>query len=146
LRHPNIAEASDFGRLPDGALYIVMEYVEGTTLRRLIKEHGALPPPRALGILEQVASALATAHARDVVHRDLKPENIIVASAGSRTPGSPTDVVKVIDFGIAKLRSATFGAGATGLATGLTTAGAVFGTPEYMAPEQVMGQAVDARS
>ena len=138
LKHPNIAEATDFGRLSDGALYLVMEYVEGTTLRRLLREQGKLPPERALGILQQVASALATAHARDVVHRDLKPENVIVSSL----PGAPSDHVKVIDFGIAKIRNATFGGGATGL----TKAGTVFGTPEYMAPEQVMGQVVDAKA
>jgi serine/threonine protein kinase len=137
LRHTNIAEATDFGRLPDGALYLVMEYVEGTTLRRLLREHGKLAPERALGILQQVAAALATAHARDVVHRDLKPENVIVVSV----PGA-ADVVKVIDFGIAKIRNATFGAGSAAL----TKAGTVFGTPEYMAPEQVMGQAADARA
>jgi serine/threonine protein kinase len=137
LRHPNIAEATDFGRLPDGALYLIMEYVEGTTLRRLLREQGKLPPERALTILEQVASALSTAHASDVVHRDLKPENIIVTNAHGRA-----DFVKVIDFGIARIRSATFGGGATGL----TKAGTVFGTPEYMAPEQVMGQPVDARA
>ena len=137
LRHPNIAEATDFGRLPDGALYLIMEYVEGTTLRRLLREQRRLPPERALVILEQVASALSTAHAREVVHRDLKPENIIVTSG----PGK-ADFVKVIDFGIARIRNATFGGGATGL----TKAGTVFGTPDYMAPEQVMGQPVDARA
>ncbi|MEZ4294274.1 MAG: protein kinase [Polyangiaceae bacterium] len=137
LRHPNIAEATDFGRLPDGALYLVMEYVEGLTLRRLLRRDGRLPPERALAILEQVGSALTTAHAREVVHRDLKPENIIVARAHGRE-----DFVKVIDFGIARIRNATFGGGATGL----TKAGTVFGTPEYMAPEQVMGQPADARA
>ncbi len=137
LRHPNIAEATDFGRLPDGALYLIMEYVEGTTLRRLLREQGKLPPERALAILEQVASALSTAHAGEVVHRDLKPENVIVTTAHGRA-----DFVKVIDFGIARIRNATYGGGATGL----TKAGTVFGTPEYMAPEQVMGQPVDARA
>ncbi|MBK8253015.1 MAG: protein kinase [Polyangiaceae bacterium] len=136
LRHPNIAEATDFGRLPDGALYLVMEYVEGTTLRRVLRNDGRLAPDRAFAILEQVGAALSTAHARDVVHRDLKPENIIITQAQGRS-----DYVKVIDFGIARIRNATFGGGATGL----TKAGTVFGTPEYMAPEQVMGQAVDAR-
>jgi serine/threonine-protein kinase len=142
LKHPNIAEAMDFGQLPDGGLYLVMEYVQGTTLRRLLAEQGKLAPERALAILQQVGSALATAHARDVVHRDLKPENVIVTSAPESGGSRATDRVKVIDFGIAKLRSATFGGGGTGL----TSAGTVFGTPEYMSPEQVMGQAVDARA
>jgi serine/threonine-protein kinase len=142
LKHPNIAEAMDFGQLPDGGLYLVMEYVDGTTLRRLVAEQGKLAPERALAILQQVASALETAHARDVVHRDLKPENVIVTSVPESSRGRATESVKVIDFGIAKLRSATFGGGGTGL----TSAGTVFGTPEYMSPEQVMGQEVDARA
>ena len=141
LKHPNIAEATDFGRLPDGALYLVMEYVEGTTLRKVLRDKGKLAPERALGILQQVAAALATAHASEVVHRDLKPENVIVRSVAGAT-GAAADHVKVIDFGIAKIRNATFGGGATGL----TKAGTVFGTPEYMAPEQVMGQVADARA
>lgn len=142
LKHPNIAEGMDFGRLPDGSLYFVMEYVEGTTLRKLLAEHRGLVPSRAGAILEQVGAAIAAAHARDVVHRDLKPENVVVTSVHEPRSGGTTDVVKVIDFGIAKLRSATFGGGGTGL----TAAGTVFGTPEYMSPEQVMGQAVDARA
>ncbi|MFO0586573.1 MAG: serine/threonine-protein kinase [Polyangiaceae bacterium] len=141
LKHPNIAEATDFGRLPDGTLYLVMEYVEGTTLRKVLREQGKLDPARALGVLQQIAAALATAHASDVVHRDLKPENVIVRSV-TGADGAPADHVKVIDFGIAKIRNATFGGGVTGL----TKAGTVFGTPEYMAPEQVMGQATDARA
>ncbi len=153
LRHPNIAEATDFGKLPDGTLYLVMEYVEGTTLRHLIHDAGKLPPDRALGILLQVGSALATAHSRDVVHRDLKPENVIITSApgGLASTASGTfgatgaDFVKVIDFGIAKIRNATFGI-AGGATAAITRAGMVFGTPEYMAPEQVMGQGVDARA
>jgi serine/threonine-protein kinase len=142
LKHPNIAETTDFGQLPDGGLYLVMEYVEGTTLRRLLSEQGKLAPERALAILQQVGSALATAHARDVVHRDLKPDNVIVAPAPVGPGGRATDVVKVIDFGLAKLRSATFGGGATGL----TSVGTVMGTPTYMSPEQVMGQSVDQRA
>jgi serine/threonine-protein kinase len=140
LKHPNIAETTDFGQLPDGGLYLVMEYVEGTTLRRLLHEQGKLAPGRALAILQQVGSALAAAHARGVVHRDLKPDNVIVTSPDAG--GNANDVVKVIDFGIAKLRSATFGGGATAL----TSAGTVMGTPTYMSPEQVMGQAVDQRA
>jgi serine/threonine-protein kinase len=141
LKHPNIAEATDFGQLPDGGLYLVMEYVEGVTLRQVLAEEGKLAPARALAIVQQVGAALATAHARDVVHRDLKPDNVIVARA-SAAAGNATDVVKVIDFGIARLKSETFGGGGTAL----TTVGTVFGTPEYMAPEQVMAQVVDARA
>jgi hypothetical protein len=138
LRHPNIAEATDFGRLPDGAFYLVMEYIEGRTLRALVDASpSGVPPARALPILRQVAAALACAHAADIVHRDLKPENVLVIDR----PDSK-DVVKVIDFGIARIRSAAFGGGGAQL----TAAGAVFGTPEYMAPEQVMGQPADPRA
>jgi hypothetical protein len=138
LRHPNIAEATDFGRLPDGAFYLAMEYVEGKTLRALLAASPAgLAPARAIAILRQIAAALARAHAADVVHRDLKPENVIVFDGPAAK-----DSVKVIDFGIARIQSATFG----GPGAALTLAGAVFGTPEYMAPEQVLGQPVDARA
>jgi serine/threonine-protein kinase len=143
LKHPNIAEATDFGRLPDGRLFLVMEYVEGTTLRHVLADEGKLAPPRALSILQQIGEALSTAHARDVIHRDLKPENVIVSRmTASGANAATTEVAKVIDFGIAKLRNAAFGQGKTGL----TRAGTVLGTPEYMAPEQVMGQPVDARA
>jgi serine/threonine protein kinase len=137
LRHPNIAEATDFGRLPNGEFYLVMEYVEGKTLRALLRASPAgLETARALVILRQVASALARAHAKEIVHRDLKPENVIVFDRRDAK-----DAVKVIDFGIAHVRDA-FGAGHTAL----TAAGMVFGTPEYMAPEQVLGKPVDGRT
>jgi serine/threonine-protein kinase len=134
VKHPNIAEAIDFGRLEGGGFYLAMEYVAGVTLRRLLDEHGPLGRERAIAIVEQVGAALAAAHAHDVVHRDLKPDNVIVSEGNDR--------VKVIDFGIAKLRSATFGI----TTTGLTQVRTMIGTPEYMSPEQVMGQAVDARA
>ncbi len=134
IKHPNVAEAMDFGRLEDGGFYLVMEYAPGVTLRRYMKEHRPVPQEHALAILEQVGDAIAAAHEHGIIHRDLKPENVIVSEETKR--------VKVIDFGIAKLRSSTFGTNMTGL----TQVGTVFGTPEYMSPEQVMGQAVDARA
>jgi serine/threonine protein kinase len=134
IKHPNIAEAMDFGPLANGGFYLVIEYVPGVTLRQLMTVERPISLARAIAIVEQVGAAIAAAHAHDVIHRDLKPENVIVSDG--------TDRVKVIDFGIAKLKSATFG----GSATGLTAIGTVFGTPEYMSPEQVMGQAVDARA
>lgn len=137
LRHPNIADAIDYGSLPDGTLYLVMELVEGMPLRKIIPPGQGIPVDRVLRIVEQMASALDLAHSMGIVHRDLKPENILVFDRGPER-----DVVKIIDFGIARINSATFGANPTAL----TQAGAIFGTPQYMAPEQVMGQPVDGRA
>jgi serine/threonine-protein kinase len=136
LKHPGIAEASDFGQTPDGLLFLVMEYVQGRSLRELVAEEGRLPPARALHLLRQVGAAVAFAHGREVVHRDLKPANVVVFDRDEER-----DLVKVIDFGIARMRS-SFGGGPSGL----TQVGTVVGTVEYMAPEQAMGQAVDARA
>ena len=138
LRHPNIADAIDYGSLPDGTLYLVMELVEGVPLRKLITPGHGLPVERILRILEQMASALDLAHSMGIVHRDLKPENILVFDRGPER-----DVVKIIDFGIARINSATSG---NNTPAPLTQAGAIFGTPQYMAPEQVMGQPVDGRA
>lgn len=137
LRHPNIAEAIDYGSLPDGTLYLVMELVDGVPLRKLIVPGQGLAVDRALRILEQIATALDLAHSMGIVHRDLKPENILVFDRGSER-----DIVKIIDFGIARITSEMFKSGPTAL----TAAGSVFGTPQYMAPEQVMGQPVDGRA
>ncbi|MBK9266336.1 MAG: serine/threonine protein kinase [Polyangiaceae bacterium] len=137
LRHPNIAEAIDYGSLPDGTLYLVMELVDGVSLRKLIPPGQGLPVERVLRILEQIATALDLAHSMGIVHRDLKPENILVFDRGTER-----DIVKIIDFGIARINSEIFKTGPTAL----TAAGAVFGTPQYMAPEQVMGQTADGRA
>ena len=113
-----------------------MEYVEGRSLRAILAQDGRLPPARALHLLRQIGAALAFAHGLEIVHRDLKPENVMVFERGDER-----DLVKVIDFGIARMRS-SFGGGPSGL----TQVGTVVGTVEYMAPEQAMGQAVDARA
>jgi len=137
LRHPNIADAIDYGTLPDGTLYLVMELVEGLSLRQVITPGQGLPVERVLRVLEQMAAALDLAHSMGIVHRDLKPENILLFDRGPER-----DVVKIIDFGIARINSATFETNPAAL----TQAGAIFGTPQYMAPEQVMGQPVDGRA
>lgn len=137
LRHPNIADAIDYGTMPDGTLYLVMEFVEGLSLRQVITHGQGLPMERVLRVLEQMAAALDLAHSMGIVHRDLKPENILVFDRGTER-----DVVKIIDFGIARINSATFETNPAAL----TQAGAIFGTPQYMAPEQVMGQPVDGRA
>jgi serine/threonine protein kinase len=123
ITHPNVAAATDFGRLDDGSFYLALEFVEGRSLGQLIKKEGALAEERALGIARQIAEALAAAHAAGVVHRDLKPENVMLVSR----EGQP-EFVKVLDFGIAKLRFESTGD------QPLTQMGVVFGTPEYMSP------------
>jgi serine/threonine-protein kinase len=130
----NIVDISDFGRTTDGRFYFVMEYLDGKTLASVVHREGALPVARAVGIVLQVARALAAAHAQGIVHRDLKPENVMLV----QRPGQP-DFVKVLDFGIAKV---SYGHGQGGQ----TAVGMVVGTPQYMSPEQAKGLAVDARS
>jgi len=137
IEHPNVAAAIDFGRLPEGAMYLALEYVEGTSLRDELAK-GPLGVERALYVGRQIASAIAAAQALDIVHRDLKPENVMLV-----TKGSDTDFVKVLDFGIARV---PVDEGSIGGSPALTKAGAVFGTAEYMPPEQGIGQKVDSRA
>jgi len=137
LSHPNIVTVHDIGT--DGVSWIAMELVDGDNLRKLLAS-GPLPAKRLLGIATQIAEGLAKAHATGIVHRDLKPENLMVTRDG---------VVKILDFGLAKLTAPT---GETGEATQSPTvtagteAGVVLGTVGYMSPEQALGQALDFRS
>ena len=133
ITHNNVAAIYDFGETPDGLIYLAMEYVEGEPLTKIMERSGALPAERAADITRQVAAALDAAHEMGIVHRDLKPDNIMVAKARD---GS--DVVKVVDFGIAK-------AGA-GEGQKVTKTGLIVGTPEYMSPEQLSGDQLDGRS
>ena len=128
VAHPNIVATYDTGE-DDGVAYIVMELVEGATLRQAIDLHGALPPARAADIAAQVADALAAAHARGLVHRDVKPSNVLVQLDGR---------VKVTDFGIAKAADQS--------TDELTRTGSVMGTARYLAPEQLEGRPVDERA
>jgi len=140
IDHPNIATATDFGKLEDGSFFLVLEYVEGKSLRDAIAV-GPLEVGRVMRILRQIAAALQRAHVLGIVHRDLKPENVMLIDRD----GEP-DFVKVLDFGIAKVPVAELSrdeenrAGPAGQA--LTQLGMVYGTPEYMAPEQALGQNV----
>jgi len=148
--HPSVAAGTDFGRDEDGAFFLVLEYVEGRSLRAVIKE-GPISPARALHIARQVLGAAGAAHAKGVVHRDLKPENVMLAEKEGADPRAPRpkDVIKVLDFGIAKVDPATLGTKASippPPGNKLTRAGAVYGTPIYMAPEQALGESVDARA
>ena len=133
LNHPNIAATFDLGQTSNGTLYLAMELISGQSLKDTIRSGGPMAPARIIRILEQVAGALAAAHAHGIVHRDLKPQNIML----TQTPDGG-EVAKLLDFGIAK----TFEDGATQL----TTTGLVLGTPQYMSPEQAAGRPIDGRS
>jgi serine/threonine protein kinase len=133
LNHPNIVQVYVFGQTDDGQLYIAMEFVDGRPLTTELSK-GRLPQARALRILDQTCAALSEAHGVGLVHRDLKPDNLMLTDRH----GNP-DYVKVLDFGIAKML------GEEGQAN-LTAAGAIFGTPRYMAPEQANAGKVDART
>jgi serine/threonine-protein kinase len=149
VKHPNVVQITDFGRLPDGVPFFVMELLVGHTLGEVLKAGGPLPPARAVRILRKVAGALAAAHAAGVVHRDLKPDNVFLVG-GSRDVTACDDPdrgrslamlssaadVRVVDFGAAKIVGGNR----------LTRAGVVFGTPHYMSPEQASGQTVDHRA
>ena len=137
LNHPNTVTLYDFGQDSDGSLFIAMEFLEGRSLRDLLHREGPLPPARAVAICEQVCASLADAHARGIVHRDLKPDNVMLVQVGRQT-----DVVRVLDFGIAKLRDDQGDI----TAMPMTRAGDLLGTPQYMAPEQIRGETVDART
>ncbi len=135
LQHPGVVTATDFGNLGNGVFYIALEFVDGSSLSEVIAESGKMDEERALGIAYQMTAALSAAHAEGIVHRDLKPENVMLV----RTDDDE-DFVKVLDFGIAKMRIEE------DAQQSLTRAGLVFGTPEYMSPEQAMGHDADPRS
>jgi eukaryotic-like serine/threonine-protein kinase len=131
--HPNVAAVFDYGET-EGLVYLVMEYVDGEPLGEILQKGGALKPYRAVEIAKQVADALTAAHELGIVHRDLKPDNIIVTKSKSGR-----EVAKVVDFGIAKAMIESPD-------RRLTETGLVIGTPEFMSPEQLVGDPADARS
>ena len=142
LNHPNIATVHLVGQTEDGVPFLVMEYVEGSALAALLDASAPgsrgrpLPLSRIVRIGSQIASALSEAHAQGIVHRDLKPENILLSQRRGES-----DVVKVVDFGIAKML-----AHAAPGEDPISRMGTVFGTPHYIAPEQASGQPVDGRA
>jgi serine/threonine-protein kinase len=142
IDHPHVVTATDFGKLEDGSFFLALEFVEGKSLREVIAQ-GRLELGRSLHIARQMAGALQRAHTLKIVHRDLKPENVMLVDRD----GDP-DFVKVLDFGIAKVQMGELGTNdrAGPEQNVLTQAGMVYGTPEYMAPEQALGQPVDARA
>jgi serine/threonine-protein kinase len=131
IGNPHIIDISDFGQFPDGSTYFVMEYLTGRALNRVGVDGQHMTMDRILKVARQLGEGLAAAHAQGIVHRDLKPDNIFLIERGA-----DKEFVKILDFGIAKVSTAE---------GKLTRAGAVFGTPHYMSPEQAAGTSVDAR-
>jgi serine/threonine-protein kinase len=137
IGHEHIVDISDFGETPTGQSYFVMEYLEGDDLANILAREGTLAPNRAVHIILQCCKALAAAHTKGIVHRDMKPENIFLTSREDQP-----DFVKIVDFGIAKMSDIETD-GAPGRK--LTKTGMIFGTPEYMSPEQAAGKPLDHR-
>jgi serine/threonine-protein kinase len=137
LTHPNTVRVLLYGELEDGSLYIVMEYLEGRNLNQTVRAEGPLTVERALPILMQVCGALEEAHRSGIVHRDLKPENIFLCNQGGLL-----DYPKVLDFGLAKVTDREMRPGSIIL----TQEGMVFGTPEFMSPEQAQGRTLTPAS
>lgn len=135
LTHPNTIRIYDFGITHEDVLYIAMEFLDGTSLERALHRESPMSTRRTLHILKQIGSSLVEAHEKGIVHRDLKPDNIFLTHVDG-----DQDFVKVLDFGVAKLREADKTQGT------LTQAGVIFGTPRYMAPEQCRSVAVDQRA
>ncbi len=132
IGNEHIIDISDFGALPDGSTYFVMEFLDGIALTKAMENDRPVPAARTIRIAKQICTALGAAHQAGIVHRDLKPDNIYLVKRSS-----DADFVKVLDFGIAKVGGAT---------SKLTRAGQVFGTPHYMSPEQCAGTEVDQRT
>ncbi|MFO7565801.1 MAG: serine/threonine-protein kinase [Enhygromyxa sp.] len=128
LESPHIVQIFNWGELEDGTLFMAMEYLPGRTLGQLLDERGALEPELTVTLAEQICAALSEAHGAGIIHRDLKPSNIMLLER-------PQPFIKVLDFGVAKLEGSD-----------ITRSGAMFGTPQYMSPEQLRGDALDGRS
>ncbi len=125
-----ICDVTDFGQIPDGRVFFVMEYLEGQSLGKALKSEGAMAPERALPILRQICKALEAAHEKGIVHLDMKPDNVMLLGRGRRQ-----DAVKVVDFGVARLMTSV-----------ARREDKVSGTPEYISPERFLGAAYDHRA
>jgi serine/threonine-protein kinase len=135
LRHPNIVNVVDFSTLPGSAPFMVMEFLDGLELAEVMKRTRPMPLPRVVSTVKQIASGLTAAHENGVVHRDLKPQNVFVL----QVPGQEQELVKIVDFGISKVKD---------LAAKITNTSTVLGTVQYMSPEQARGKVgeIDART
>jgi serine/threonine-protein kinase len=140
IKHPNVLDVFDFGQLENGCFYLAMEFLEGNDLADELQRSRVLTAPRALPIAMQICRALAAAHAKGVVHRDMKPENVFL----QRTADGE-EIIKIVDFGIAQLKPSNEEAAKASTHRRLTRTGMIFGTPEYMAPEQASGKHADLR-
>jgi serine/threonine protein kinase len=143
IKHPNIVDVTDFGRLESGQIYFVMEFLVGITLGKELRLRGALTTRRTLSLSIQTCHALEAAHSKGIVHRDLKPENIFIVNPitgelDDEAAGRQQDIIKLLDFGIAKMTWDEQG-------RRLTKVGSIFGTPQYMCPEQASGKDTDHR-
>ncbi len=134
LQHPNTVRLIDFGQTREGLLFMAMEFLDGMAIRTAIDRFGRLQPQRVMKIIGQCCQSLAEAHNLGIIHRDIKPDNLFLVTLGGQQ-----DFVKVLDFSVAKLKQASGSAMQT-------QAGVVFGTPNYMSPEQGRGLPLDARS
>lgn len=135
VNHPNAIHVMDFGVTGDKTVYLVMEFLEGTSLRKILETEKFLSPEKAINTIKQVCAAVEAAHIKNIIHRDLKPDNIVILDYGT-----PSEQIKVLDFSIAKLKVSSEGP------VNLTQQGMVVGTPQYMSPEQAEGQELDVRS
>jgi serine/threonine-protein kinase len=140
LQHPNAVRVDDVDQTEDGRHCIVMEFIDGRMLRDIFEREGRIPVARACSIVKQVASALDAAHKLGIIHRDIKPENIALVRSGHG------DLVKVLDFGITKLREGQLKEEASALSLSASGTAFAIGTPEYMSPEQVRQNDLDGRS
>ncbi|MGI8813470.1 MAG: serine/threonine-protein kinase [Pyrinomonadaceae bacterium] len=140
IQHPNTVSVTDFGETADGVFYLVMEYVEGETLHRLLRREGTLPVKRAVHLIRQIADGVGAAHEIGILHRDLKPANIFLMNKGKSGDG----FIKVGDFGLAKITTRTV----TDISSNATPSSrGIIGTPEFMSPEQMQPETgVDARA
>src|SRR3984893_15519737 len=146
IQHPNVIDVTDFGKSEEGDFFLVMEYVEGESLYQLLRREGTVTVQRALALLRQISAGVEAAHDEGILHRDLKPANVFIVQRKKKDGSSiaAEDIVKVGDFGLAKIISQSL----AGIASGSGPASrGVLGTPEYMAPEQMQsGATLDARA